>query len=68
MIDLLQRGLNSKSQGQGKGESKNDAVDSNDEEDNNKQADGSRVPAFQPQSELGKNRLRYWHAARLVEI
>nr|XP_022296106.1 uncharacterized protein LOC111105916 isoform X2 [Crassostrea virginica] len=65
VIDLLQRGLNSKSQGQGKGESKNDAVDSNDEEDKNKQADGSRVPAFQPQSELGKNRLRYWHAARL---
>ena len=68
VIDLLQRGLNSKFQGQGKGESKNDAVDSTDEEDENKQADGSRVPAFQSQSELGKNRPRYWHAARLVGI
>ena len=68
LIGLLQRGLNSKFQGQGKGQSKNDAVDSTDKEDENKQAAGSRVPALQPQSELGKNRSRYWHAARLVGI
>ena len=68
VIDLLRRGLNSKLQVQVKSQSENDAVHDNGGTDKDMQATDKRVSALQPQSELGKNLLRYWNIARLVGI